>query len=69
MTRAIFKFGGHVPGELLMSSAQVATLTRPQREARVGKLIAHSDYMLDQALDIAAWHGGAATPRLAVASG
>jgi 3'-phosphoadenosine 5'-phosphosulfate sulfotransferase (PAPS reductase)/FAD synthetase len=65
MTRRIYKFGGRVPEDLAASSADVARLTRPQREQRVQRLVGHAGDMLDQALDLAAWHGSGATPRLA----
>lgn len=65
MTRQIHKFDGEIPAGLITNSSAVALLTRSQREERVSQLIRHSHHMLDQALRIAMWHGGAKTPELA----
>lgn len=63
MTRQIHRFEADMRG-LVTTSAEVALLTRPQRAARVLDLISHANYLIGQASDRAAWHGGAKTPRL-----
>lgn len=64
MTRRIYKFEADMRG-LESTSAAVAMMTRPKREDRVMQLVGHSNYLIDKAVHLAAWHGSDKTPMLA----
>lgn len=63
MTRQIHRFEADMRG-LVTTSAQVALLTRSQRETRVQDLIVHANDLIGQAAGKALWHGGMKTPKL-----
>lgn len=63
MTRQIHRFDADMR-DLVTTSAEVALLTRPQREDRVRALTEHAAWLIGRAADKARWHGGAKTPVL-----
>lgn len=67
MTRRIYKFDCPGTDELSTNSAAVALMTRPMRQFRVEKLMAHADVMMDEAVRLARWHQSGARPRKLVA--